>query len=129
MYMDKQQMFSEDQAVTASAASTNVIDLGSADAGRSSLEVFARVSEAFNNLTSLGVKLQTATDATFTTPVDLPAQETDLLAALTLNKEILKAKMPQGCLRYVRLYFTVTGTAPTTGKITAGIILDRQANP
>ncbi|MGE4416815.1 MAG: Bbp16 family capsid cement protein [Marinobacterium sp.] len=129
MYMDKQQMFSEDQAVTASAASTNVIDLGSADAGRSSMEVFARVSEAFNNLTSLGVKLQTATDAAFTTPVDLPAQETDLLAALTLNKEIFKAKLPQGCLRYVRLYFTVTGTAPTTGKITAGIILDRQANP
>jgi hypothetical protein len=129
MYMDKQQMFSENQAVTASAASTNVIDLGSADAGRSSMEVFARVSEAFNNLTSLGVKLQTATDADFTTPVDLPAQETDLLAALTLNKEIFKAKLPQGCLRYVRLYFTVTGTAPTTGKITAGIILDRQANP
>lgn len=129
MYLDKQQMFSEDQAVTASAASTNVLDLGSADAGRSGLEVFARVSEAFNNLTSLGVKLQTATDAAFTTPVDLPAQETDLLAALTLNKEIIKTKLPHGCLRYVRLYFTVTGTAPTTGKITAGLILDRQANP
>jgi len=129
MYLDKQQMFSEDQAVTASAASTNVLDLGSADAGRSGLEIFARVSEAFNNLTSLGVKLQTATDAAFTTPVDIPAQETDLLAALTLNKEIIKSKLPQGCLRYVRLYFTVTGTAPTTGKITAGLILDRQANP
>jgi hypothetical protein len=25
-----------------------------------------------------------------------------------------------GTLRYLRLYYTVTGTAPTTGKITAG---------
>lgn len=129
MYLDKQQMFSEDQAVTASAVSTNVLDLGSADAGRSELGIYARVTEAFNNLTSLGIKAQTATDAAFTTPVDLPIQETDLLAALTLNKEVFKAEIPHGCLRYLRLYYTVTGTAPTTGKITAGLILDRQANP
>ena len=129
MYLDKQLLFeNSDSAITASRASTNVLDLGSADLGRSDMEVYVRVSEAFNNLTSLGVKLQTATDAAFTTPIDLPVQETDLLAALTLNAELLKAEVPQGCKQYLRLYFTVTGTAPTTGKVEAGLILDRQAN-
>jgi hypothetical protein len=28
--------------------------------------------------------------------------------------------LPGGVLRYIRLYFTVTGSAPSTGRITAG---------
>jgi len=133
MYFDKQLMFDESAAaITATGASANVIDLGSADAGKSEdLDIFARTTEAFNNLTSLGVKLQTATDAAFTTPEDLPAQETITLASggLAINKAVLRTSLPKGCLRYVRLYYTVSGTAPTTGKITAGLILTRQTNP
>lgn len=133
MYLDKQLMFDESAAaITASGASTNVLDLGSADVGKSEeIDIFARTTEAFNNLTSLGIKLQTATDAAFTSPVDLPAQETITLASggLAINKEVLRAQLPKGCLRYVRLYYTVTGTAPSTGKITAGLILNRQTNP
>lgn len=130
MFLDKQMMFSEDQGpITATAASTNVLDMGLGDAGKTEMGLYLRITEAFNNLTSLGIKLQTATDAAFTTPVDLPAQVTPLLAALTLNSEHLKIDVPVGCLRYLRLYYTVTGTAPSTGKITAGIILDRQTNP
>lgn len=132
MFLDKQNMFEDsDSAVTASRASTNVIDTGPApgDPGKSDMKIFCRVSEAFNNATSLGVKLQTATDAAFSSPVDLPAQETVLLANLTANKELFRVGLPAGCQRYLRLYFTVTGTAPTTGKIQAGLILDRQTNP
>jgi len=133
MILDKQLMFEESAAaITASRASTNVLDLGSADAGKTEgLEIFARTTEAFNNLTSLGIKLQTATDAAFSSPVDLPAQETITLASggLAINKEVLRTPLPKGCLRYVRLYYTVTGTAPTTGKITGGLILNRQTNP
>lgn len=129
MILDKQNMFSEGQAVTASAASTNVIDLGGPDSGRSDLEIFCKVSEAFNNLTSLGVKAQTDSAENFSTAEDLPVAQTLPLASLTLNAEVFKVKLPHGCKRYVRLYYTVTGTAPTTGKITAGLVLDRQANP
>jgi hypothetical protein len=28
----------------------------------------------------------------------------------------------------VRLYYDITGTAPTTGKITAGVVMARQTN-
>lgn len=133
MYLDKQLMFEESaSAITATRASTNVLDLGSSDAGKSEgMDIFAKTTEAFNNLTSLGVKLQNASDEAFTTPVDLPAQETITLASggLAINKEVLRTSLPKGCLRYVRLYYTVTGTAPTTGKITAGLILNRQTNP
>jgi hypothetical protein len=132
MIMDKQQMFSEAQAITATAASANVLDMGSADAGKSQpegLSIFAKIDEAFNNLTSLNIKLQTATDAAFSSPVDLPISATPLLAALTLNSVQLRTPLPIGCLRFLRLYYTVTGTAPSTGKITAGLVLEQQTNP
>ena len=128
MILDKQSMFSEDQAITASAASTNVLDLGGPDSGRADLEIFLKVSEAFNNLTSLTIKAQTDSAEGFGTVEDLPVSQTILLAALTLNSEHFKVKVPQGCKRYMRLYYTVTGTSPSTGKITAGLVLDRQAN-
>lgn len=131
MYLDKLNMFSEDQAITASAASTNYIDLGSAtgDLGNSSRgEIYCTTTAAFNNLTSLAFKVQTSVDAAFSSPIDLPAQETVLLAGLGANKEVFKTSIPYGCKRYIRLYYTVAGTAPTTGKITAGIIIDRQTN-
>lgn len=119
------------QAITATAASTNVIDLGAGDAGKSQhgapiLLVTCR--DAFTNLTSLGIKLQTADDAAFTTPVDLPISQTVLLAGLTKDTEILKQILPIGCKRYVRLYFTVTGTAPDAGSIEAFLIWDTQAS-
>jgi hypothetical protein len=130
MFLDKLLMFDEsDSVITASRASFNVIDTGAADLGKTEeMDVFVVVTQAFNNLTSLGIKLQTATDAAFTTPVDLPVSATPLLAALTLNSEQLRVTVPKGCLRYLRLYYTVTGTAPTTGTIRAGLIADRQTN-
>ena len=129
MYIDNQLLFSSAQAITATAASTNVIDLGLGDTGRSKVLVLVEVMQVFNNLTSLNIKLQTAVDAAFTTPIDLPENITPLLAALTANSQQLLAPLPMGCLRYLRVYYTVTGTAPTTGTIYAGLIHDPQANP
>jgi len=131
MILDKLLMFDEsDSVITASRASCNIIDTGAADLGKTEeVDVFVVVTQAFNNLTSLGIKLQTAADAAFTTPVDLPISATPLLAALTQNSIQLRGYVPMGCLRYLRLYYTVTGTAPTTGTIRAGLILDRQTNP
>jgi hypothetical protein len=129
MIMDKELVFSDKQAVTASGTSTNVVDLGSADAGNSDhIELFVKVDAAFNNLTSLGVKLQTSVDAAFTSPVDTPVNSTILLAGLTANTQVVKAKVPYGMYRYARVYYTVTGTAPTTGTVTAALVADMQTN-
>ena len=131
MYLDKMLLFEDsDSVINASRASTNVIDLGTADLGKSDpLEIYVRVSEAFNNLTSLTIKAQTDDAAGFGAAVDLPVAETVLQAGLALNKEVFKVRLPLGVKRYMRLYYTVAGTAPTTGRLQAGLALDRQTNP
>jgi hypothetical protein len=120
--LDRQILFSSAQAVTATAASTDVIDLGSVrdiGAGEPSA-VLVQVTEAFDNLTSLGVTLQTSTTENFASPVQLTAG-TIALADLTVGRKFSIGPIPGGVLRYLRLYFTVTGSAPTTGRITGGV--------
>jgi hypothetical protein len=120
--LDRLNLFSNDQAITASTASTDVVDLGSVrdvGAGETST-VLVLVTEAFNNLTDLTVAMQTSTTENFASPVQLTAA-TLPLASLTVGTRFPITTVPRGVLRYVRLYYTVTGTAPTTGRITAGL--------
>ena len=135
MIIDKELMFSDAQAITGDETSENVIDLGApgqGDMGNSRpMELLVKTDQAFNNLTSLTIKLQTCASENFssTTVYDLPVQETITLASgnLAINKEILRAKLPHGCLRYLRLNYDVNGSNPSTGQITAALIYDRQA--
>ena len=120
--LDRQILFSNEQAITASAASTDVVDLGAnRDIGAGEpLYVLVQVMQAFDNLTSLTIALQTSATENFASPVQLTAR-TVALASLTAGATFSVGPVPGGTLRYVRLYYTVTGTTPTTGKITAGI--------
>ncbi|WP_422096889.1 Bbp16 family capsid cement protein [Variovorax sp.] len=134
MILDNQNLFSDDQAITATAASTNVIDLGptgtvprspsalTRDISKGTdIPLLVQVTEAFNNLTSLAVAVQTDSDSAFGSATTLYTQ-TVVLADLTAGKRIALKTLPYGLTkRYVRLNYTVTGTAPTTGKVTAGI--------
>lgn len=125
MRLDSQAIFSNEQAITATTASTNVIKMSAGVLNEvafgKELPLLIQVVEAFNNLTNLKVGIQTATDEAFTTPVTLCE------ATLALNKLTVGAKFPIHCIPagnkgYMRLYYTVNGTAPSTGKITAGIV-------
>ena len=120
--LDRQILFSNEQAITASAASTDVVDLGAnRDIGAGEpLYVLVQVMQAFDNLTSLTIALQTSATENFVSPVQLTAR-TVALASLTAGATFSIGPVPGGTLRYVRLYYTVTGSAPTVGKITAGI--------
>lgn len=135
MIFDNTLLFSKAQVVTADAASTNIIDLrtlgtpyGHAAALKRDLGIgkkiplLVQVVEAFNTLTSLGIQLQGSVDEAFTSPIVI-ASETKLLAALTLGAQFNIDFLPRGTsYRYIRMYYDVTGTAPTLGKITAGIV-------
>lgn len=122
MILDEQGLFSNNQAVTADTASTNIIKLGNREiAFGTPVEMYIQVTEAFNNLTSLTIKVQTSVTENFATAVDL-AEQTILLANLTKGAVSSLKYLPTGNLGYMRLYYTVTGTAPTTGKIFAGIV-------
>lgn len=114
------------QAIVATAASTNVIDLGSArdiGAGDADIQVHVDIVQAFNNLTSLQVTLQYSVDnATWTDELLSPVI---VLANLVVGAKVFRVTLPMISLnsvalpRYVRLNYTVVGTAPTLGAITA----------
>lgn len=120
--IDSQLMFSDGQAVTATAASENVIKLGDREvAFGTPIPLLIQIKEAFNNLTSLKIAVETATDEAFTSPVELAAT-TVLLADLVKGKQVPLVFMPAGNLGYARLKYTVVGTAPTTGKVFGAVV-------
>lgn len=141
MIFDTTNLFSDQQAITATAVSTNIIDLGAPGQAYGAAAALARdigkgtgtplliqVTQAFNNLTSLTVTVQESTDAAFTSPNNITAT-TVALADLVAGKVIVPEVWPRSKgYRYIRLSYTVTGTAPSTGKITAGITMGNQAN-
>lgn len=134
MILDKLLMFSEAQAVTASAASTDVIDLGPIDGTRRDigvgypLELFVNVNTtaAAAGAATVNIQLQTSPDnSTWTT---LTSSGDLALSALTSGKRVMSQKVPQGVQRYLRVNYVV-GTGPlTAGAFTAGINLDVDNN-
>jgi hypothetical protein len=141
MILSNEQLFSDDQAITATAISTNVIDLGAPgtpygaaaplnqDIGKGGMvPVLVQVTEAFDALTSLTITVEVSDAAGLTSPVVL-ATETILLADLVAGKQMFNQVLPNGAdKRYLGVRYTVTGTAPTVGKITAGITMGNQTN-
>lgn len=126
MIVDQFLRVSDAQAITADAASTNTIDLSVArdvGEGKQLFMVFT-VTEAFNNLTSLGLQIITSDAANLGTPT-IRASQTVLLAGLTAGAQFVVALPPAVASlgqRYLGAYYDVTGTAPSTGKVTADIV-------
>lgn len=141
MIFSAQQLFSDDQAITATAISTNVIDLGLADTpygGAAALKqdigkgnkipLLVQVTEAFNTLTSLTITVEASAAAGLTSP-DVLYTEVITLANLTVGKTIAIDVVPNNATkRYMGIRYTVTGTNPTLGKVTAGIVAGVQTN-
>lgn len=141
MIFDKTLLLSDAQAITADAASTNVIDLGAAgtvygaaaaltrDVGKGNkITLLAQVVENFNTLTSLTISIQCDSDEAFGSPKNV-AQQVIPLADLVAGKTFSIMYAPPGVdERYMRLFYDVTGTNPTTGKITAGVVAAVQTN-
>jgi hypothetical protein len=127
MFVDNQNLFSKDQAVTVTAASTNVIDLGIAYKGEGEpINILAQVTTAFAGGTSVAFKLQTDDNASFNSATDV--QDLGAIATATLVQGY-KAKfsaLPSDLERYVRLYYTVVGTM-SAGAIFAGLNLDEDS--
>lgn len=139
MILSKQQTFSDDQAITATAVSTNVIDLGEAgtpygaaaalnfDIGKGVMvPILAQVTEDFDNLTSLNIAIETgSTTALGTVVVSQDVLLADLVAGKQMSIQVLPNDITE---QYLGMRYTVTGTAPTAGAITAGITMGNQTN-
>ena len=136
MILDTKNLFSDGQAITGSAVSTNVVDAfvnGGLNANERALangeplRLLVQVTEDFDNLTSLAIAVQTDDNEGFSSPTEL-ATSSVVLADLVAGKRVPIAFMPEGNQRYVRLNYTVTGSNPAAGKITAGFVCDVQSN-
>ena len=131
MILDRQTLMSNAQAITATAGSTDQLDLSPRATGvirdigaGNSIPLFIQVTETFNNLTSLTVSVQTDEDSAFGSPVTVLATQAIPLASLVAGYKFLIDEVPRGSAeRYIRILYTVVGTAPTLGKITAGVNL------
>ncbi|MGQ7806317.1 Bbp16 family capsid cement protein [Hafnia alvei] len=134
MILDKLLMFSEAQAVTATAASTDVIDLGPIDGTRRDIGVgyplefwtTVNTTATASGAATVNVQLQTSPDNSTWTTI---ASSGDLaLSALVAGKRIVSQKVPSGVQKYLRVNYTV-GTGPlTAGAFTSGINLDVDNN-
>lgn len=120
--LDNLTIFSDSQAITATADSTNKVHVGMKFIGKGSpLLMKAHVVQAFNNLTSLKVDLQQAdTESGSYASVE---SRTVLLAGLTKGADIGFRFLPRAATKeWFKIVYTVTGTAPSTGKIFAAIV-------
>lgn len=141
MIFDRTLLFSNAQAITASAASTDVVDLGATgtvygaaaalarDVGKGQgIPIDIQVVEAFNNLTSLTIAVECDDNSSFSS-AKVVMSTTIALAGLTVGRVASIVAVPPGINeRYMRINYTVTGTAPSTGKVTAGIVAGVQTN-
>lgn len=126
MIFDSTNKFSTLQAVTATAASTNVIDLGvsGSDLGLGEVvPLWVGVDSNFAGLTSVKVSVETDDAENFGTAVEVASTGAVPLASLVANYQFALQSIPKNVLgRYVRLKYTVVGTG-TAGTISAGITL------
>ena len=111
MLLDKNAMFSDKQAVTATAASTNTVDMTAAgNAVPGALFAVLRTEDAFAGATSIVFALQTADASNFSSPVTLLSATFNATQLGAANAQLLALPVPAGLKRYVRAYYTVTGT-------------------
>lgn len=122
MLIDDKNVYSDSQSITATADSTNKVcamaQMGRLDVGDAFITV--KVTEAFNNLTSLQVDLQQSdTESGSYTSVQTM---TLALASLTKGAFFGFRDLPRNLTKkWTKLVYTVTGSAPSTGKIFAAL--------
>ncbi len=142
MIFDVQSKLSDAQAITATAVSTNVLDLK--DTGRpykfaadlvrnigagNPIPLLVQVVEDFTLLTSLTFTLETSDAENLTSSRVHWSSGAVLLASLIAGYKVPIFYVPNGPhLRYMGLRYTVAGTNPDAGKITAGLVADIQTN-
>lgn len=124
---DLQELFSNAQALTASAASTSYIDFGSdrnIGIGLHKVCALIRVDVAADFTTgdeTYTFALQTDDNSSFSSVATVGAAKAILASALTAGSvHVLEIPADATMERYCRLYATLAGTTPTV-TITAGL--------
>lgn len=122
--IDAQLLFSDAQAITASAASTNLVDLRAARriaVGRP-LFFVAQVTTAFTDAGSdstVAVTIESDTTSAFSSATTIQTIGTFGALSAVGSRFIVALQDPTTAEQYIRAYYTVANGNLTTGKITA----------
>lgn len=143
MILNKNLILSENQAITATAISQNVIQWESVKAAPyeaagiprnlgdgTDIPMLLQITEAFNTLTSLTITFESADNAALSTNAIVMATTGAIpLASLVLGYRPLMSRIvPHGLMKdFCGFRYTVTGTNPTLGKVTAAIATEVQS--
>ena len=127
MITDKLLRVSEDQVVTASAVSTNTIDLSvNRDIGEGkNLYMVFTVTADFATLTDLTFQILNDDSAALGSPTVLASSDAIAAASLVAGKQVVLQIPPQIAskgLQYLGAKYVVGGSSATTGKVTTDIV-------
>lgn len=143
MIFDKLTLLSDQQAITATAVSTNIYDSGAngtvygassaiaRDHGKGNpIPFLIQVTENFATNTSLTITLETDDNASFSSATVVATTGVIAVASLVAGYQAQINYIPlRTNERYFRLNYTIGGSNATTGKITAGITMGNQTAP
>lgn len=128
MIFDSTFLFSDNQAITATANSENTIDLGvTRDIGKGvPIPLRIQVTEDFAGLTDLTVSVESGNNEPLPSAPVIATSPPIPVAELVAGAEFTIQYMPVGTFRYIRLKYTVGGTNATAGAVTAGVVAGHQ---
>lgn len=135
MITDALLQLSNAQAVTASAVSTNTIDLGLArDVGAGEpLYAVVTVDENFATATSVTINVIISANADLSSADILASTQAIPIANLTAGRKPIVMEVPSAVLvanpvgkRYLGVSYTIGGSNATAGKFTTNIVRDVQ---
>ena len=129
MYIDKALQVSNEQAVTATAASTDVIDFGQAnpDVGMADLYMVITTDEAATAAGAATVSVALQDSADNSSFADVAVTAVIGKATLVAGYQIV-IPMPTKLRRYCRLNYTVATGPLTAGKFSAQVVAGIQQN-
>ena len=132
MIIDRFNEYSDAQAVTASAASTNVVDLkaaGNIEGKPYYLHVKVNTAATASGDATVTFALQTDSDEAFGSATTLWTSAAIGKAALTAGTEVVRLPINGMPLkRYTRVYYTVATGPLTAGKFDAFLSADGDTN-
>lgn len=137
MIMDKELLFSDAQAVTTTAASTNSVDLGPLASGQSGrdpgageeirLVIITDVLVASTTTSTVTFSLEADNVSDFTTAVAIWTSAAIDKATLVAGYKVADVAVPKAnSAKYLRVKYTVTGADLTSGSFTSFFVLDSQ---
>lgn len=120
MLLDQNAVFSEEQSLSASAASTNIMDLTAAgNTVPAGAYFMVTLPTKFTGTGTLTIALQTDSAQAFSSAVTLFSVAFTQAALGTDGAKLCAIPLPAGLKRYLRVYYTISGVSG--GKVSAFI--------